>query len=121
MATARSACIKATPSFLLQLACASLIANEALPNHEIARRLCISEQLVKNYVHQLFVLCGVQNRVQLALYFRRYARCELFELGLRCLMDMSEASAQESRDGSPARRSASECGLLEAALPANCA
>jgi DNA-binding NarL/FixJ family response regulator len=56
----------------------SLLVDEGLSNHEIGARLGIDENTVKHYLQRIFMLLGVNNRVQLATWWHT----ELFQLGL---------------------------------------
>lgn len=51
-----------------QLKIASLVA-EGYSNRDVAKKLNLTEQIVKNAVHSLFVRLDVWNRVELANYF----------------------------------------------------
>ncbi len=44
---------------------------EGLANHEIARRLCVSEKTVRNRMSQTFAALGIHNRTQAAVYALR--------------------------------------------------
>ena len=49
------------------------LVGSGLSNPEIARRLFLSPQTVKNQIHGLFQKLGVRNRVQLVNFFRQAA------------------------------------------------
>jgi DNA-binding CsgD family transcriptional regulator len=47
---------------------AAVLVWEGLTNHQIARALGTTEQVIKNYLHQIFDKLGVWSRLELAVY-----------------------------------------------------
>jgi len=42
---------------------------QGLKNHEIASELGITQHVVRNYISKIYVIIGVSNRVELALWY----------------------------------------------------